>query len=411
MNINHKNHRQIIIYKRMLLVIIICITIIFTIASIFYSFTQNNQVVSHANDLATTRTIKEKVSHTKLNIEYPFYNIESLDTYIQQEINNIIDPIIDISTIKKINIHYTTSLEFNQYITLSLIINQDDETTHRYITYDQDNEKILTVENLFRGDYTNYITQKDSNFILNPQSDNLTLDHTNFYLCSNNQLLTLSMEEMKPYTLLNNVNIPSNYPHDIIIPETQTVDPNKPMIAFTFDDGPHPTNTSKLVDIFTQYNGKATFFVLGYRAQRYSDIIKNCYQNGFQIENHSWSHPNLTTISPEQVYQEIYTTNDLIFSLIGKDPHYLRPPEGAYNDQVKEIAKMNIELWNIDTLDWKYRDAKRVTDQIVSKAKDGKIILLHDIHDTSIEGVKNALPILHEQGYQFVTIDTLHQYR
>lgn len=395
-------------YKRLVFLVFIFTCIVVSIP-IFFVLKQPKQ--THHETIATAKVLKQKINHSKVKFTYPYYKNEVLDDYINTLINQEIETIKQSNDKQKVTMDYTTYLTYEQYISVNLTTHYKETQKNTYFTFDLNNNCILMLGDIFRGQYATMIENKDPQFQCDPSFSNLCIDDSNLYLYQNDNPLTLPFEEVKSYIKLENDCIPSNYPHDIKKPEKQTVDPNRPMIAFTFDDGPHHSNTMQVVDLFEQYNGKATFFVLGKLAKTYPDIIKNCYQKGFEIENHSYSHPNLTKLPIEDAYKEIHETNDIIFSLTGRDPEYLRPPGGAYNTEIKNISHMKIQLWNIDTLDWKHRNSNIVTQKIIEQAKDGKVILVHDIHASTIEGVRNALPILHEQGYQFVTLETLHEYK
>ncbi len=193
------------------------------------------------------------------------------------------------------------------------------------------------------------------------------------------------------------------------------VDPKKKMIAFTFDDGPKPKNTFAIIDELEKYNGRGTFFMLGQNVALYPDIVKEVYKRGHEVENHSWDHAReiaaLGTMNAQQVTEEVYKPNDEIFKLTGYEPQYFRPPYGAINETLESVCGLDMVRWDIDSEDWKNHNPSLMTKIIEEKAKVGYVVvLMHDIHDESVEGVKKVLKDLHNSGYQFVTIDTLLQY-
>ncbi len=180
-------------------------------------------------------------------------------------------------------------------------------------------------------------------------------------------------------------------------------------IAFTFDDGPSKY-TTQIMDAVESYGGHATFFVVGSRVSQYSDIILDMYNRGHEIANHSWNHPNLKTASKETIIYQIESTQNAVYNITGQYPTYLRPPYGAYDELVKEVASsynLKIKLWTIDTLDWKYKNAEKVKNAILKNAKDGSVILLHDLYKTSADGAILAMKELDKQGYEFVTVSQL----
>ena len=180
-------------------------------------------------------------------------------------------------------------------------------------------------------------------------------------------------------------------------------------IAITFDDGPG-IYTDRLLGYLRNYNAKATFFMIGPNAQRYSGVARRVFENGHQIGNHTWSHPSLTSLSDTQVQNEISSTNNVLQSITGARPQALRPPYGATNSRVQADAAalgMASVLWSVDTRDWADRNSAVVCNRAVSNARSGSIILLHDIHPTSVEAVPCILQNLTSRGFRFVTVSQL----
>lgn len=181
----------------------------------------------------------------------------------------------------------------------------------------------------------------------------------------------------------------------------------KKLIAFTFDDGPSSSHTNRLLNELDKYNARVTFFVVGSRVDKNKETLLKAYKQGNQIGNHSYSHKNLTKLSEKDLNKEIGETNKKIENVTGEKATLLRPPYGSFNDKVKKLSKMNIIMWNIDTLDWKYRDKEKIANNILKNASDGAIVLLHDLYDTSIDGALIAMKKLEKEGYAFVTIDEM----
>ncbi len=177
-------------------------------------------------------------------------------------------------------------------------------------------------------------------------------------------------------------------------------------IALTFDDGPN-YNTKKVLDILEKYGVVATFFVLGKNVKENEDIIKRMNNMGMEIGNHTFSHKLLTKKKEEKIKWEIETTNELIFNITGKYPSLFRPSYGSFNNKIKKVSNMPIIIWDIDTLDWKYHDSKRIVDRVVNKVHDGDIILMHDIYSASANALDSIIPMLREMKYTFVTVSDL----
>lgn len=179
-------------------------------------------------------------------------------------------------------------------------------------------------------------------------------------------------------------------------------------IAFTFDDGPG-IYTDKLLDSLEKYHSQATFFVLGNRVSSFKNELKREHALGMEIGSHTYSHKNLKTISSSSVKSEISKTNSAVSKVIGEKPTVLRPPYGNYNKTVSKTAGVPMIYWTVDTLDWKYKNTKRVCNTILKNAGDSEIVLLHDIHETSVNGFIKALPKLRKKGYELVTVSELYQ--
>ena len=182
------------------------------------------------------------------------------------------------------------------------------------------------------------------------------------------------------------------------------------VIALTFDDGPGPY-TAHLLDILDQYGAKATFFLIGSKVSGQASVVRSIQARGHQLGNHSWSHPELPKLSVDQIAGEIDRTNEAIRQATGVKPSILRPPYGAVNGVVLEqlrLRNMSSILWSVDTRDWADRNSQIVCSRAVAGARPGAVILMHDIHQTSVNAVPCILSSLKQQGYSFVTIQRLN---
>ncbi|MBE6724128.1 MAG: hypothetical protein E7576_02860 [Ruminococcaceae bacterium] len=183
------------------------------------------------------------------------------------------------------------------------------------------------------------------------------------------------------------------------------------LIALTFDDGPGKP-TEGLLDGLRERGIRATFFMLGNCAESYPNTVARAYREGHQIANHSWSHANLITLTGREVTEEFRRTNAVLTKNSGgAGDFFARVPYGNVNDTVRSAVEMPIIGWTIDPLDWKYRNAETVRQNIVSAAFDGAIILVHDIHPTSVDGALRAVDDLTAAGYEFVTVRELFRRR
>ncbi len=185
------------------------------------------------------------------------------------------------------------------------------------------------------------------------------------------------------------------------------IDTSKKLIAFSFDDGPKRGNTERILKALEKQNFRASFFVLGQNAKEYPDVVEKIYKSGNEVSGHSWSHPLLTKLSQQEIREQQDKMNDAIYKACGTSAVSFRPPYGGINENVKKIIDGPLILWNVDTLDWKTRNAKSTEKVILDKAKDGDIVLMHDIHKQTVEAVENVLPILKKKGYEVCTVSEL----
>src|SRR5690625_1580842 len=180
-------------------------------------------------------------------------------------------------------------------------------------------------------------------------------------------------------------------------------------VALTFDDGPAPTTTPKLLDILASEGVPATFFVLGAQVQKYPEIVERAANEGHEIGSHTWKHARLTLLPSKAVKKDLDKTNRMIKNAIGTAPMLLRPPYGSTNKKVAKVAKqagLAVILWDVDSRDWEHRNPKKTVKE-AKAARDGSIILLHDIHDSTITAVPDVIKALRKQGFTFVTVSDL----
>ena len=195
------------------------------------------------------------------------------------------------------------------------------------------------------------------------------------------------------------------------VPETETRSKGGKLIALTFDDGPGPY-TRRLLEGLAKRGVKATFFMLGQQAENYDVTAGLVRDAGHQIASHTYDHPQLSKKTDSQVTWQISHTADILNGITGYGTHYLvRPPYGDYNSRVLSLLDNPAILWSVDPLDWKYRNADTVCTNIVNGAHDGAIVLAHDIHSTTVDGVLMAIDKLQAKGYEFVTVNELFRRR
>jgi peptidoglycan/xylan/chitin deacetylase (PgdA/CDA1 family) len=184
-----------------------------------------------------------------------------------------------------------------------------------------------------------------------------------------------------------------------------------PYIAMTFDDGPHATNTAKLLEMAAKRHIKLTFFVLGECIEQNPTILQREVAEGHEIGNHSWSHPNLAKLSDEAVRSQLQRTEDIIVKTAGVKPKLMRPPYGELTKRqriwVNRDFGYKVILWDVDPLDWKRPGPSVVASRIIAEARSGSIILSHDIHPPTIEAMPQVFDALLAKGFKFATVSEL----
>ncbi len=198
---------------------------------------------------------------------------------------------------------------------------------------------------------------------------------------------------------------------DVLNEPIKNIDPNQPMVALTFDDGPTRKYTEAILDCLKENQASATFFVLGSRADDCPDLLQRMVLEGNEIGNHTFSHKQLTTLSKENIEEEIIATQESIHDVTSTYPSVIRPPYGSKNDAVMECAQgKKIVTWTIDTEDWHSKNAEVIVNKVIKDVKDGDIILMHDLYASSAEAAIILVPKLQEMGFQLVTVSELYEY-
>lgn len=178
-------------------------------------------------------------------------------------------------------------------------------------------------------------------------------------------------------------------------------------VALTFDDGPSPRCTPRLLDGLRELGAKATFFVVGCQAEKDPDIVRRIADEGHQVGNHSYDHADLHTLTAAQAAEDLRRNDDLLRQLLGDGDYWVRPPYGLLSEEESSALTVPIINWSVDTEDWKSKDAGKILDIIYRDTGDGDIILLHDRYLNSVSAALQAVDHLQQQGYRFVTVAEL----
>jgi len=353
----------------------------------------------------------------KFILSYPLIKNKKIDL----KINNFVEENKKIynqnsDNIKSMIVNYEIQEYKNiTFVELNSFIYYEDDyvENNEIISFKTDTKEILKLKDIFNTPYyiskltTKTINQdkqqinEENNFILSKSGLVIKYNYLNKikeYKINYDEIETYLKEEYK----MDDIVIP------VLTPTKRNLNKykNKKLIALTFDDGPS-NNTKYFIKELQKRDALVTFFVVGNRVKKYEDVLKEAYLMGNQIGSHTYSHKNLLYLNEEEITKEIEKTNEAIYNVIGTKPTIIRVPYGNINKKIRSISNMNHILWNVDTLDWKYKNSNRVYKGIIKHAEDGNIILLHDIFKTSVNGVLKAIDELKKQGYEFVTIDEM----
>jgi peptidoglycan/xylan/chitin deacetylase (PgdA/CDA1 family) len=196
------------------------------------------------------------------------------------------------------------------------------------------------------------------------------------------------------------------------------VDAKQKVIALTFDDGPNPNYTPKILELLKKHQAKCTFFVTGMQVKRFPEMAKRQVGEGHELGNHTFYHRHISRQTASEIRQEIADTEKMIVEATGaRPPHLFRPPGGYLDDTVVQAAKREgytIVLWSFhqDTKDWRRPGVRKIVASVTASARSGDIVLLHDHggnRSQTVAALEQILSVLGKQGYRFVTVSDMLQ--
>lgn len=369
------------------------------------------QYLTYNEETMSVGKNKQKIESTN-NYSYAFNYPYLKNKKINEQINIILDREIN-NLKKKVNIDKSNDTliinyeiyEYDNTISLILIKKYLSDKEININTYIFENDTAMVINNIFNKEK---LEEFKTNYNLNTNYIALNKDKIYFYTIDNNELKKeeLNIIDVKDYL-------------EIKIEEKETaeenkriIDPNKPMVALTFDDGPHPKNTPPIIETLKQYNSVATFFEVGYMLKNYSHVSLSAKEIGCEIGSHTYNHINLKKAKKQERIDELKKMDELYYSIFNEYPKLLRPPYGAYDNELTNITNEALILWSIDTNDWKVRNKKKIINHIKEQGNlDGQVILMHSIYKETAEAVEELVPWLIEEGYQLVTISELIEYK
>lgn len=429
--------------KTMLLsgILVLCLSACSSIAHLRI----NEQSVHH--EFGESIHEKEYEDAYVINLIYPKTNIELLDEKLQGVINHYKTVFIEQYTPSpqkekaELNIDYQSYVKDDRYISIKLDIfmngAKQDEVIETLI-YDQSTESMTAYEDLFdeaatalisqtvqeklQEQYPNECNSKAFALYSAPAAHNfakfvMRKNAVVFYfdadtLFDHSAYVEIDYEVLKDYLAMEKEEISVFVPYqDVLNEPIKQIDKDKPMVALTFDDGPTLKYTSAILDCLKENQASATFFVLGSRADDFPQLLQRMILEGNEIGNHTFSHKQLTTLSKENIEEEISATQESIHNVTNRYPDIIRPPYGSKNDTVMQCAQgKKIVTWTVDSEDWRSRNTQTIVNKVLNEVSDGDIILMHDLYPTTAEAAIILIPKLQEMGFQLVTVSELYEY-
>ena len=213
---------------------------------------------------------------------------------------------------------------------------------------------------------------------------------------------TLKIQSLQdPYTVFKTSDA------NIVVSRGRTIDISKPLLALTYDDGPRTDVGARLMDVFEKYGQRTTFFMVGNRVPSRASELQRMVSSGHEVANHTYDHVYLNKASADTIRKQVASCNDIIEQTCGIRPRIMRLPGGNKNATVLANVAMPIILWNIDTRDWEHRSTQKTINAVIGKVKDGDIILMHELYESTAAASEYLVPTLVEQGFQLVTVSEL----
>ena len=419
-------------------IIIMCIIATKLITQCFHHEEKDKEII----------TIVEDKADAVISIHYPKTNIKELDREIESDIvkqymafskeygNS--DYLMDRD---ELNIDYQYDKSNNNYISITLTIYINSYKLQypswSVITYNFDGNKKekLQLSDFFSEKELIKLKQKIKSMMLEKYQDciiveNLeqllaqdfsnypyfSFDQDNFYfyfpeekLASDyHEIITISIPQSELSSTISLVSSKQQEETISIGKQQSIIDPTKPVVALTFDDGPS-RYTEEILETLRRNEVCATFFVLGNKVEDYQEVLKKSVSYRNELGNHSYNHKWLSRLPINSLKEQIEKTQQVLQETLSYQPKYLRPTYGSVNDRIRKNTELKIVLWTVDTKDWKITNVDCIIEKATTNIKDGDIILMHDIFERSSQALEEIIPILKEQGFQFVTISELEE--
>lgn len=367
------------------------------------AFTRGYQIVQTTSPITPSSTVikytEVPVEDTKALFNKPFFNNSKLDKYVDDYISKnscseLTYSVLDLGG-NKLSIFLDCGTPYN------VIYNYKKKEEVKFDSLVDDKEGFVkNSKRLLNLKYPKFVTEDADmeNAVYNIKANELIGYYkTKEYGDISVRINYNEIKDMLSYDM---------HYDDAYENEKYTLDKNKKTIAFTFDDGPSDYDL-KLIDLLVDSHSTATFFVVGNRIESFPNSIHKMVESGMEVGNHTYNHKSLTGLSASAIKTQITKTNDIFKNMTGRDLTSLRPSYGAVNKKVLLQVELPVVLWNIDTLDWKTRNADKVYEVIMNNAEDGDIVLMHSLYQSTVDAVERSIKELYKKGFQVVSVSEL----
>lgn len=392
-------------------------------------------------------TLIEEDKNILVGINYPVTGINNLDKIIRNDIEKIYNEFKEefesfnsLTEKSELNIDYTYNIVNDNYINIGVNVFIDSsklahpENYIKTYVYDIKKKNLMNLKDIINENEFSKFTSLVSTELIQNYSSCLLLDEMKTIVTPEYDFPLFIFDEdsitiyfnpaeiTASYCNIVSINIPiskfnlkfelekekeTTASKEIEIP-TKILDPNQKVVALTFDDGPSKY-TEKIIEYLNKEGAVGTFFILGNKVEIYKDTLTKSIEYGNELGNHSYNHKWLTKLDTEDFLMQIDKTQSIIYETVHYKPTIFRPTYGSLNNKIKNNITLDIVLWNVDTMDWKYKSVDKIVTRATKNIKDGDIILMHDTYERTYKAVMKIVPILKEQGYQFVTISELKE--
>lgn len=400
-----------------------------------------------------------KQEETKIYVEYPVLKHDSVSTFLKYYAQDAIKDFESSISLNKegseLNLKFETftvnehivTIRFNRYeyqahnanglssvdvfnfdtnsgtlIQLEEVFDQKDDY-ERFLKIAKDDIEAVWLANDLESEYVddatvNTILANELKFGFTKEGLALYFDEYTLTPGYMGPLELIYTEETLPGLMWDKLHDTHNFGEDVAVVYDRIVNEreigfyqDKKLIALTFDDGPHPKYTAKVLDTLAHSGVPATFFFLGQNIEKYPDLVRRAFQEGHQVANHTFNHYDLVKLD-ETTYREEIDKTEMALNEIGISSNgYVRPPYGSFDPNRLEKSQEKFILWNIDSMDWRSKDSDKIVATIDETAKENGIVLMHDIYDATQSSLDTVIKTLKEKGYHFVTVETLLKFR